>query len=777
MERWSSLRKLATAAATFSAAIFAAYYLVSPSLLWIFAPSCAALSFTALFFKGDARLRVLLVTLAAAAGFGAFKMAYENCALPAQSISGQELIIEARVTEYPMVYDNAAYVPAKLIGDNTPKLSARLCYYHGQKAPELRPGDIIRVKATLRAADTRFGRPYSGLTAQDIWISAYVKGETEILSSGHNSLRFYPKRLAQSVKALCQAVFPERAAALMTGLLTGDTKLLYADALLYAQMAKAGILHVVAVSGMNVAFLVGFIRLLVRRKRAAAWVSMGVIAFFVPFAGATPSVIRAACMYLFVLLAPLFGRQNDSLTSLTTVLAVMLAMNPYACASVSLQLSFAATLGILTVTPRIYRRLTAAHRSRFGKAGTASRIQRAGKRVRTDIDAALASTLGAIVFSTPVSALYFGYVSLIGILVNLLIFWAITAAFLLGYFACAFGALWLPAGKLVGSVAGALAAFIIAVVRAAASVPYGAVYTQNNAFGWWLLAVYAIFIIAYLRKGNETFRFVTPSCIAVSTLCCLIVFTELASARDTGSFTAVDVGQGECLVMTDGKTTVVTDCGGSGKLTNAGDIVASWLLGQGRETVDILALTHFDDDHCNGVERLMARCRVRCLVIPAGGEEHGNRQKILDMAQKRKTQVYIIEEDTEIRVGALTVNAYSVISQEEQALLFLEKKGAFEALIPGDTTVSDEQRFLKSHELPDAEVFVASHHGSKHGSSAALLTAVRSEYALVSSGYNSYGHPSPETLKRLQDAGMIVLRTDTLGNITIPMDTKEQSNG
>lgn len=771
------MRKLATAAAAFSAAVFVSYYLLSPELLWYAAALSAAFAALSFFLKGDARLRVLLLTLAAAAGFAVFRTAWDSRAVPARALSGREQVIEALVTDYPEKYENSTYVSIELTGKNTPRLGARLCYYYDQKAPNLRPGDRIRVRVALRAADTRYGRPYTGLNAEDIWFSCYAKGDTEILSSAENSLCYFPKRLARAVKTLCENVFPSDCIALLTGLLTGDTKRLYADALLYAQMAKAGILHVVAVSGMNVAFLVGFIRLLVRRKRTAAWISMAVILLFVPFAGATPSVVRAAFMYLFVLAAPLLGRQNDSITSLTAVLAAMLAMNPFACASVSLQLTFAATLGILVVTPSIYAGLTAAHRVRFGKAGGKAGVRRFGARALSELDAALASTLGALVFSLPVSTLYFGYVSLIGILVNILIFWAITAAFLLGYFACAAGALWLPVGRAIGAVTGVFAKFILAVVRAAADVPYGAVYTENNLFGWWLAGVYLLFILLLVFRGRKGFRIVTPACAAISVLCCLIVFTELKAAREPGSFTAINVGQGESLVMTSGRTTVVTDCGGRGMLTNAGDTLASWLLGRGRENVDVLALTHFDDDHVNGVVRLLARCRVRCLVMPDKGEKHAEQAKILDMAAKRGTQVHILKEDTEIRAGDLRIAAYAVVSQEEQALLFLETKGDFDVLVPGDTTISDEARFLKEHSLPDAEVFVVAHHGSKYGSGEALLRALRAEYAVVSSGYNTYGHPAPEALQRCRDAKMTVLRTDTFGNITITADGKEWSDG
>ena len=81
-----------------------------------------------------------------------------------------------------------------------------------------------------------------------------------------------------------------------------------------------------------------------------------------------------------------------------------------------------------------------------------------------------------------------------------------------------------------------------------------------------------------------------------------------------------------------------------------------------------------------------------------------------------------------------------------------------------------EKRFLLRYSLPDTDIYVAGHHGSKHASCAELLTAARAETAIISSGYNSYGHPAQETLERFRSAGMRILRTDTLGSITIELE-------
>ena len=760
------MRKLATAAISFSATVFVSHYLVAPEYFLLCAAICALLSFIAIILKNEARTRALLILLAAAVGFLTSFVSYQYKTLPAREISDKELVVTARVTDYPEIYDDYAKIAVKLTGDNAPKLRAEL-YSFGDEVNGLMPGDLITANVRLKAADERYGEAFSANNADDVYLLCYLNGELEVTGKSRLSFLYFPKTLAKGLKETAAAVFPKDTEPFAVALLTGDSTLLSKDTALYTAMSKAGVLHVVAVSGMNVAFLVGFVMLIIRRKKLATYVALPIIWLFVPFAGATPSVARAAFMQSTVLAAPTFKRENDGMTSLSAVLAALLLINPSACASVSLQLSFAAMLGMILVTPKIYKSLYLLVNSTFGgKRNNSSLGKRALKKTLLAVSAAFAATIGALVFTTPVSVIYFGYVSLIGILVNVLIFWAISVCFILGYISCVLGLIWLPLGGMLGSLTSLLLRYIIAVVRLAAEVPYGAIYTKDNLFGLWLVLVYAVFILCYVfRRKKEGFRPTIPICLSVISLCCVILATGFDSERQIGSFTAVDVGQGQSLILTYGEATAVIDCGGKGKNTNAGDTVAGVLLGSGRQSVDVLLLTHFDDDHVNGVTRLMSRVEVKRLVIPDGSYDKADRQEILQLAEKLGTQVYIIFEDSDIEADELEIIAYTTFSQEEPSLIFLGCLGSFEALVSGDAGTKEEQEFIAAHELPDAELFVAGHHGSKTSSSAELLDALSAEYAVVSCGYNSYGHPTEEALGRLAAAGMDVFRTDELGNI------------
>lgn len=107
----------------------------------------------------------------------------------------------------------------------------------------------------------------------------------------------------------------------------------------------------------------------------------------------------------------------------------------------------------------------------------------------------------------------------------------------------------------------------------------------------------------------------------------------------------------------------------------------------------------------------------------------------------------------------------------EECLSVLCSAGAFDVLFTGDMDADSEYRLIASHPLPDVEVLVAGHHGSRYSTGGDLLAEVRPEAAVISCGAeNRYGHPHRETLIRLARAGARIYRTDLQGNIHIIVD-------
>ena len=120
--------------------------------------------------------------------------------------------------------------------------------------------------------------------------------------------------------------------------------------------------------------------------------------------------------------------------------------------------------------------------------------------------------------------------------------------------------------------------------------------------------------------------------------------------------------------------------------------------------------------------------------------------------------------------AAAGIRALGDKGANELGLTILCSLGDFDTLITGDMDSKTERALLDAYPLPDIEVLLVGHHGSRYSTSAELLETVTPEVGVVSVGSNSYGHPTEEALLRLTDAGMTVYRTDMQGNILITVD-------
>ena len=189
-------------------------------------------------------------------------------------------------------------------------------------------------------------------------------------------------------------------------------------------------------------------------------------------------------------------------------------------------------------------------------------------------------------------------------------------------------------------------------------------------------------------------------------------------------------------------------------------------------SIDALVLTHLHADHANGAERLLARIDVGTLYMPGDPDDSdGLLEGILAAAERHGTEVvYVSESDLSLTLGGLELTLFKPLEagdENERGVVALASIGDFDALVMGDINSSAERELVSTRALPDTELLVVGHHGSKYATSEELLLAARPETAVISVGYNSYGHPAPETLERLAAAGCAVYRTDWSGTVTI----------
>ena len=145
-------------------------------------------------------------------------------------------------------------------------------------------------------------------------------------------------------------------------------------------------------------------------------------------------------------------------------------------------------------------------------------------------------------------------------------------------------------------------------------------------------------------------------------------------------------------------------------------------------------------------------------------------EQLLRLAEENGIEVVYVRRTVECPLGGAVLSLYPPVGEgdlNEQGLTALCSAGDFDVLITGDMAGSTERKLVGQYDLPDIEVLMVGHHGSRYSSSQELLQAVRPETAIISVGDNSYGHPTQEAMDRLSQAGAEIYRTDRQGNILV----------
>ena len=757
------MRKLAWAAGAFSAAVFAACFVLPDGWRLYAALAALLLGLGGLLLHGDKRHRVLLAACFAALGL-AWTQVHTLCFIePAQALDGTEQTVTLRVTDYPKDGGSYTSFSARLVTPGLPRTRVTV-YVNADGANGLRPGDVVEADLRFHTALLRYDEAIWSYAAKGVYLTANTDAAPRV--TGQWALRFLytPKRLAEGVKAQVRRHFPQDAVPFMTALLTGDRTLLYRDGQLYSAMQRAGLMHIVAVSGMHISFLIGFLQLFLGHRRRTALLCIPVILVFIPMAGGSPSVIRAGFMQILILLAPLFGRESDSSTALLTALALLLAVNPQSARSTSLQLSFASMAGILFLAPRMY---SAMYGFAEAKGWTKGRKRQAAARC---FISSLSTSLGALALSTPILALSFGSVSIIAPLTNLLCLSVLSLCFSAGFVCCILGAVLPFLATALGWLLAWGLRFVMLVTKALGAWRFACVYTENGFIAVWLIAVYIILILCWCFRGKRGFRPTVPLCTGICLLLCAVCATRISDAKSALRFTALDVGQGQCLVLQSAGETVLLDCGGSSGFS-AGAAAADYLDSRFLRGADTLILTHLHEDHAGGVETLLQRVPVRRIILPADADDgDALLAEIEAAAQRAGTELLYLERDSLLTFGEAELTLYAPLGgsgENERGTAILGRCGDFDFLVTGDMNSTGERRLMRHAALPQTELLVVGHHGSRYSSSPELLSQLQPETAIISVGGNSYGHPTEETLARLAAYGADVYRTDHSGSITL----------
>jgi len=627
-------------------------------------------------------------------------------------------------------------VPARLsIVDSRLRLDERvlvLATYEGWRS--LLPGQRV-------TASVRFGEPRGGdLNA------AVLSATSPPAPMGSPP---WEQRAAASLRAglqrACQPL-DNRPGGLLPGLVVGDTSRLPPE--LEQQFRDVGLTHLTAVSGSNVAivvgmvvFLGGWLRLGPRAKAGLATVA---VIGFVILVRPSPSVLRAAAMGGVGLLALASGRSRAALPALAATITALIAIDPELAGDAGFALSVLATGGLLLLAPRM----------RDG-------LRR--RRVPAGLAEALAIPAAAQLACAPVVAGLSGSISLVAIPANLLAVPAIAPATLTGVAAAAVSPLWPDGAAFVAWVGGWPAWWLVKVAEIGAAVPEGSVAWPGGVGGALLLTGLVVVLLAGVRFRAVRLIVVTVAVAAV--VAAVPARLAMPGWPPPGWLVvACDVGQGDAIVLRAGRgSAVVVDAG-----PQPGSVVRC-LDDLDVGEVPLAFLSHFHIDHIGGLDGLLKH-RPGALVVPGFPEPVSGREAVLGAASRTATPVVEAGFGAAWTVGEVTLRVLPTArlsgtrsDANNNSLILMATVGGVSVLLLGDAE-TEQQALVRTHPV---QVLKVAHHGSSY-QDPSLLEALRPRVALVSVGAgNGYGHPSASVLGRLRANGARVCRTDVDGDIAV----------
>lgn len=536
---------------------------------------------------------------------------------------------------------------------------------------------------------------------------------------------------------------------------------------------KGGISHILAISGLHISFLgLLFYRFLRNRGisfRIAGVLAGGVIGSYGIMTGMSVSAMRAVVMFLVYLGAEMSGQTYDILSALSFAGLVLLVQNPDNLRQASFLLSFGAVLGLTLLLPKmeeVFQR---------------EKEHSAWKVLRASVCVSLATL--------PITLVFFYEWSVFGILLNLLVLPTVQFVLLSGIAGMTAGLFCGSLGTLLAAPAHYLLLIYEEAAKLSAEIPFG-IWRPGCPSSEQIVLYYGfLFGIGFLgchlpKKGKKLVWM-------IGILCLFCVIGKLPDQRLCVTF--LDVGQGDGICIQNGTNGCYMIDGGSTSEGALGEFcLEPYLKFEGISKIEGWFITHTDLDHISGLLEILQSYRttwdgrnaegvsVKRIFLPYRENKTLSYEQLEKLAKKNKIALYYIEKGQKIKEGKMELQCLApergALSGEENSdsMVLSLQYGDFTGLFTGDLEGEGEKALVQGGLLEETQLLKVAHHGSGFSTTEEFLEQTKPQIAVISCAErNSYGHPHPELILRLQKAGSLIKMTKECGAVKIVTDGKQ----
>ena len=557
-------------------------------------------------------------------------------------------------------------------------------------------------------------------------------------------------RLRRYFSSLLDECLSEEDASVLKAVLLGEKGFLSEETRSLYQ--ESGILHILAISGLHISILgMGLLRLLKKLSLpdpVCFLFSGSFILLYARMVGGSPSSFRAVSMFFLMLLADTLHRTYDLLSALSLSAVLLLMDQPLYLYHTGFLFSFGCVTGLGLFLPAL---------EEFPSVFKAAAVP---------------------IFTLPIQLMTSYSFPIYAWLLNLAVIPLMSSVLVSSLLLLAAALFSVRAGRMIGILCHLILYFYDSLCHLVRLLPFYSLTPGQPSL--WQVLLFGL-LIGCIIVFSDKLRARTKLLLTVPAVCALLITPKSALTIDFPY-----VGQGDCNVITCGRTHLLIDGGSTSEQQLSEYILTPFLKSRGITKLDAVIITHTDQDHCSGVLSLLQEDNITIgrLFLPRIPEEliNDNYRQLLLSAQKKDIPVLFLSQGDVLTFGQKALGAdaltlcclnpapeavYSELN-ETSVVLYLKYRG-FTALFTGDAEGNGETQlleFLREHpEYPtDIDLLKVAHHGSSGATGQDFLDAVQIRSALISCGIgNSYGHPHEALLDRLLEEGL----SEEAGNLFI----------
>lgn len=519
---------------------------------------------------------------------------------------------------------------------------------------------------------------------------------------------------------------------------------------------NSGLLHILAASGMNVAFIFGFwfyiTGLLKIPYKPRVISGMGVIVLYTLMTGLGPSVIRASLMILFVLFGKLIDRDSHSIALLSFVAMLMLIYNPAFVNDVGFQLSFLVTFGIICTANVLLDKFK-------------------GNKIKEFLAGTILIPIVAQIWVIPLQMFYFNTISTYSFFANVSIMPFLSVISFGGFISSVLSII-TPIADYVCRISDFILNIFLTVLvflsNFFASLPNSLIETFHPSILQVFLYYLIVLFLTLMIKEGFTKRHIA----IVLGLIGFLIVTAVHIPNGKLEIITFDVGNADAfLIKTPKNKYIIIDTGKAGYQGGKSQgeyIIRKYLKDKGIKNVDIMLITHFDSDHAGGAEDLLTKTNVSEVIVNRDNDSSSLAKNIYSSAKNLKVAKddEVIFEEPNLSIKTFLKNSED---ENDSSIMTLLSYKDFEMFFAADVRAKSIDRI--STKLPKhLEVIKVPHHGALGVIDKSFIAQHSLKVSIVSTGKNTYGHPSPITLDILKDTK--IYRTDEDNSIKISTDGK-----